>query len=540
MKQAIELGGDQEYMIFDSRAAVYEKLEKPKEALRDARKAIELAKDRWQGYGRAARLFFQTRKLDASLTMVTMALERIKANDTKRRDELSKLKEDVLEAQNQIDRHRRRLQYHFGKLPTEIFAEIFCKLVTEDHTQLLILLHISKKWRDITWHTPALWDTLVITHRNPTRKVALWLNRSHGRIRELRVQKGVMHNLDWSFDSLGGMKWDRLRVCKIVTWDLARFLESISMSHILSALEELQIDDILAPSPDRCALFPENSCLRALTMNRCTFSWIILSAHLRNLKYLATRSCDGGNGMFLALEANLNLETLVIESNNDPLLPVSSRTPLLLSNLIHLEVAGAYASGILEQLSFQRLQVLCIRAVTRSLDRGLGDALGKGLSNLTDLCLSRCSVTPSILINLLQLTISLQSLELSYLSYTVNQVIDALATPLATSTGGTSLEHPDGTAVDMMCPSLLHLNVSHSPDAKTGPLVRLVRSRLPTNMTNASVDAVGSRRRTIAAIVSLTADGCPLIEPDWLPWFRKNVQAFSCVFMTKKNAAWKR
>jgi F-box/TPR repeat protein Pof3 len=475
--------------------------------------------------------------------MVTMALERIKADDTKRRVELSKLKEDVLDAQRQVDEHKRRVQYHFGKLPTEIFAEIFRLLVSEDHTRLLVLLHVSKAWRDIVWHTPSLWDTLVITHRNPTRKVALWINRTKGRIRELRVRVHVLRNLDWSFDSLRGLKWDKLRVCKIEAWDLAQYLESISMSHILFTLDDLQIDDLSAPSPDRCTLFPENSGLRVLNMSHCHLSWSVLAAHVGNLTYLAAHGCDGGNEMLLALEANPNLETLIIESShNFAPLPPSHTTPLLLSKLTHLEVEGADGSSILEQLSFQNLRILRIYRVTGSLDYGLCDALGKGLNNLVELRVSRCSVTPAILISLLQQTMLLETLELSHLSYTVNEVIEALTIPLPVSTNdGLLPENSDGAAAKMMCPFLAHLDVSHSPDIKTGPLVRLIKSRSPNTVDVASNDGANSSvAHTMAKIVSLTADGCPLIDPDWLPWFRKSVQTFSCVFMTKKNAAWKR
>jgi len=474
--------------------------------------------------------------------MVNMALERIRADDTKRHVELSKLKEDVLEAQGNIGEQRRRVQYHFGKLPIEIFTEILRLLVTEDQARLLILLHVSQRWRGTIWHTPALWDTLVITHRSPARKVALWINRSDGRIHELRVRAGVFHNLDWSFDSLRGLKWDRLRVCKIEAWDLARYLESISMSHILVSLEDLQINDIsrAAPFPDRHTLFPENSGLRALTMTHCDFSWVTLSAHVVNLTHLAVRNCEGGNGMLSALEANPNLETLVIECRQSPFRIPSHGNPLLLSKLTHLEIEGAGTPDILEQLSFRHLQKLCIRRTTGSLNYGLGDTLGKGLGSLTELCISQCSVAPSLLIRLLQQTMSLETLELCHLSYTVNEVIEALTTPFQSSTKGPFPDSSNGATMNIMCPSLARLNVSHSPDIKTGPLVRLIKSRLPSTKGTSNDGVNLSLVPSVARIITLTADGCPLVDPDWLPWFRNNVQTFSCVFMSKKNAAWKR
>jgi F-box/TPR repeat protein Pof3 len=474
--------------------------------------------------------------------MVSMALDRIGANDTKRRVDLSKLKGGVLEMQKQLDEHNRRLQYHFGKLPTEIFAEVFRLLIIRDQTQLLTLLHVCKRWRDIVWHTPMLWDTLVVTHRNPTRKVALWTKRSNGGIRELRVRGEVLLDLDWSFDSLRDLKWDRLRICAVEAWDIAQYLDSISMTHILANLEEFQVNYTLAPFLHGDTLFPANSRLRALTMDHCRFSWSALSAHLKNLIYMAIHSCDGGSEMFLALEANPNLETLIIKSSHrSSSSAFPRRRQLLLSRLTHLEVEGADASDIIEQLSFQNLQVLRICRVTRSLDLGLSDPSGRGLAGLTELCVCRCSVTPSIIIDLLQETVSLEILELSHLSYTVNQVIEALATPLPTSTDS-ALSVPtksDGTAMRMICPSLARLDISHSPDIKTGPLVRLIRSRL--SITTGSNDLVDSSPTpTVARILSLKVDGCPFIDPDWLPWLRKSVPIFSCVFMTKKNASWKR
>ncbi len=45
--QVLELGGDK-FKIYDSRAAAYQKLDKLKDALRDAKSAIDLQPDKWQ------------------------------------------------------------------------------------------------------------------------------------------------------------------------------------------------------------------------------------------------------------------------------------------------------------------------------------------------------------------------------------------------------------------------------------------------------------------------------------------------------------
>ncbi|KAI0031059.1 hypothetical protein K488DRAFT_39337, partial [Vararia minispora EC-137] len=63
--------------VLDSRAAVYEKLERPKDALKDAKKVIDLAPQHWHGYYRSAKLFYLLRKYPAALVMARMALERL-------------------------------------------------------------------------------------------------------------------------------------------------------------------------------------------------------------------------------------------------------------------------------------------------------------------------------------------------------------------------------------------------------------------------------------------------------------------------------
>ncbi|KAI0719996.1 hypothetical protein C8T65DRAFT_538189, partial [Cerioporus squamosus] len=63
--------------ICDARAAVYQKLGKLKEALRDSKTVIDSQPTRWQGYARSARLFLRIKKYDAASRMVELALARI-------------------------------------------------------------------------------------------------------------------------------------------------------------------------------------------------------------------------------------------------------------------------------------------------------------------------------------------------------------------------------------------------------------------------------------------------------------------------------
>ncbi|KAJ6559105.1 hypothetical protein DFH09DRAFT_1316868 [Mycena vulgaris] len=201
---ALLVGGDREYTVYDSRAALYERQGKSKNALQDVKNVIKLAPAHWQGYARASRLFLGVRKLDEATTMADMALSRLDPSDSKRRQKLNELKQEILE-------HRRRQVYHFGKLPVEIITVIFEMVVDLDWSQVLTIWSVSKHWHIIALNTPNLWSTLVLTHRHPVRHAQRWVKRSKGRVRELSLRSTLPRftvNLD-------GLHWDHLRLCKL-------------------------------------------------------------------------------------------------------------------------------------------------------------------------------------------------------------------------------------------------------------------------------------------------------------------------------------
>src|SRR5216684_262824 len=97
--QAIRLADDASYALHDSRASVYEKQNRLKDALRDAKKTIDIAPAQWHGYFRSARLFASLNKSSAALRMCALALERLgddddddAKHDGRRRRELTALR----------------------------------------------------------------------------------------------------------------------------------------------------------------------------------------------------------------------------------------------------------------------------------------------------------------------------------------------------------------------------------------------------------------------------------------------------------------
>jgi len=120
---------------------------------------------------------------------------------------------------------------------------------------------------------------------------------------------------------------------------------------------------------------------------------------------------------------------------------------------------------------------------------------------LEHLSISRSVLSSACLVEFVSNAHHLTHLELTSLSAGTNSVLEALATPISNA----------------------------------GPVVRLVKLRL-----TASKDAPGEADKTPARILSLVLDGCERIDVEWVSWLRQKVPFVSCIYQTKKKAAWKR
>jgi hypothetical protein len=90
----------------------------------------------------------------------------------------------------------------------------------------------------------------------------------------------------------------------------------------------------------------------------------------------------------------------------------------------------------------------------------------------------------------------------------------------------------------ILCPSLEVLDLSGSPNVRTGPVMRIVKERLglAASQDGGAYRLPGEESdQNVSCIQTLKVDECPLIEADILPWFRKNVPKFSCRYATTKE-----
>ncbi|KAG7440863.1 uncharacterized protein BT62DRAFT_997500 [Guyanagaster necrorhizus] len=502
--EAIDNGGDQQFLIFDSRAAAYDKLNNPLAALRDAKKVIDLAPTRWQGYLRAAHIFHDMRKLDQSLSMADMALARIKQEDAKRRAQVTSLKDAVLE-------RRRRVAYHLGKIPVELMVDIFDIVVSHDATFVLTISAVCRSWRDVARGTSALWRTLALTNRSPVRKTKVWLERSNGRIRELCLRKPLLDVSAWKMENLRvGLQWDYLRVCKFEGFDLASQLEIWGLGRVVQQWEDVEI---VGQHHRRSSLFCPKSNLKRLVLDLALFDAGHITSPPTQLSTLIIRMSPlfhTGNVLIPFFAQNPNLEIIELDApfqyGNEGDVP-----PVRLERLTKLSIVCRPAMlNIFEHLILPSLQDLTLTRSSKSINAVLTTLCSQCITRLH---IASCVLTAPPLIALLKSSPSLETLVLRNLNNIADPILDALETS---------------------CPSLHYVDLSECPDVRSGPLSRIVKARWPPreNATDAET--------AFAPIHTLIVNGCPLVDAEYLPWFRRRVKNFSCVYMTKKAASWKR
>jgi len=527
ISQAIERGGDN-YLILDSRAAVLMKLGKTKEALQDAKRTIDLAPEGWQGYARAARLFFITRRYDASLKMVSMAMGKLRAEDTQRRTSLLSLEADVRKAQDDQEMHRRRFTDHMGKLPIELFGEIARLLVEKDHTISIPLSQVSKHWRTVVHNIPYLWNVLVLTKQKPKRKAKLWIERSIGRIHELSIRSTAVDTPHWPVESLRNLQWEYLRVLKVENWNPVPFLRSIGKFRVLANLERVVFHNVPGHLEPEARIYNlcKQECLRHLTMSSMIADLDDLVSRTGNLTSITLQGVGVLKGkLFDLFEANPTLESLTIETSVDL---GTSRTDLAFTVLTRLQIKDCLPDAIVSA-SLPALRILRLDSIIHPIHTFLPNLVTSGSHYLNELILRSCRFRTGSLIDLLRHSPELQILEVSNIAGQCTAVIEALAASYSPSCS-TGSSRDQTVDIPILCPNLTQVNFSKCTDIQTGPLVRMVRSRLPLPDRSSNLETPHVKR-----IHSLVIDGCPNVDSTWIAWFRENVRSVSCVYMTRKT-----
>ncbi|EKM79276.1 hypothetical protein AGABI1DRAFT_40373 [Agaricus bisporus var. burnettii JB137-S8] len=475
--QALANGGEKQYILYDSRAAVYTNLDKPKDALHDAKTTISLAPQRWHGYARAARLFMKTHKLDASLTMVDRALACIKPEDLTRHGELSKLRQEIANTQRVLAERAKAMRSYITQMPVEIYVEIFQMVLTDNYARIITLLQICAFWRQVIWEAPSLWHTLVLSKARPEKKASLWLERAGKRIRELHILDSYCPDIGKpSF--LDDIDWSYLRVCKIHSLKLkslsihhAKFF-SLTPRHSYTYLASLYLE--------KCTLYGDS--------HEPFFNSLVHNSHLELLHldscYLAARNT-----------------ALHIWENDYP----------VFQSLKTLEIIATFGASPILQCSFPALQKLLLESFV---DSRITAFLSSEFPSLTDISLKKVPLDQTTLDTILESTQTLETITLNGIH--ANPTINFLVKE----------DQPGG--LPCLCPRLRFLDVSNCPDMQTSTLHALIQQRLPEGGSAAT--AV-----TVNKLEVLKMNGCPEIDSRWLPWFREHVAEVSCIYNSSRG-----
>lgn len=594
--------------LYDSRAAVYERLGQTRYALRDSRKVIDYAPDHWQGYARSARLFFELKKFTSALAMVELALERTKDNPLKhaaRRAALKELRDSIHQAQDKSrlaiestteqshDLAQEKVNY-LEKLPIELISHIFVCAVSDSPVTPIILSHVSRPWRSLVLSLPSLWHVLVLSTVRPVKKARLWAIRSANRLSELSFSKDLNDYDNKYFHegedlrrgilrALRGLQWERLKILRLgfVSIPMEGFWREIGQADIWWHVEELELtgrdadewpwSSLVTGSDGRS--FTEHptmqaqSKLRSLTLRnvRCLWKHMASAIHslvsIRIYDHFREHDC---RPLRQVMQANPNLEELICYCR--PILiptrdlPTTAIPPLTLNRLQHLELAYTMPARIMvEGLSLPSLRILRLTGVSDASHvlQSIVENPQSSLAALIELTIGRFSLEPQLIIRALLQAPQLETLQLTQTAIAVNEVVEVLTTP-ATSHNEYSADPTSSSVASppLVCPVLRTVDFSGCHGLSSGPLVRMVSARLALSASGPKAGSADERllqdvgpsteadltleALSVSRIQTLIVNECPRVEADVLPWLRGNVPRFSCRYMKKKAASWKR
>ncbi|KZT59789.1 hypothetical protein CALCODRAFT_481291 [Calocera cornea HHB12733] len=523
------------HQLFDARAATLERLGMHKEALKDARKVVELSPEQPKGYIRAARLFLRLGKMERSIDACNMAEERLPTFEKRRRVELAAIRAEAIAAMEARDTALTSLMCHMQKLPYELLSIVFAEWMEEDIAAPVIASHVCHRWRETALSISRLWSTLILTRHKPELKAATWLKRSHSRCTDLRIRNDFSLAADrqeWFTDLIRIVgHGNPIRLDLNIPQTLRDTIFGNLPAPAVDKLQELSLH-VSLKNPQGSSSFS----LPAFTSLRC----LELGGYVRVPTELASRTLEvlvlksiwpaaAPAAMYRRLISDLpNLRTLSLKSPIPSSGTDVSGDPdeaLVLPNLESMELLGpGNWLSFAENMEVPSLQALRMDNCSRTNAAELLSTLKMNDSALTEISLSACGLPERGLREALPRFTNLNKLQIVRSAELSNALIEDLA------------EKP-------LWPQLQHVNFSHSPRITGSPLLRLVRSHLPPPDTEPIDIDIGEAKPVqtkILPIKSMIIDGCPKVDHELAQKMAILVSDFSCVYMTKDQSTKRR
>ncbi|KZO95181.1 hypothetical protein CALVIDRAFT_555875 [Calocera viscosa TUFC12733] len=534
------------HQLFDARSATLERLERHKEALRDAKKVIELSPEQAKGYIRAARLLLRLGKMERSIDACTMAAERLPTFERRRRVEIAALRAQALAAMEARDAALTPLTCHMQKLPYELLSIVFCEWMEEDIVAPVVASHVCRRWRETALSISKLWTTLVLSRHKPELKMATWMKRSHSRCADLRIRNDfelAVDRQEWFTNLIGivgqsnPVRLDLVGQSNPVCLDLniSQTLRDIIFGSlptaIIDELRELVLQVSLKNRQGNSAFkLPAFTSLRRLELS----NYVRVPSELacRSLEVLVLKST------WTAAEPAAMYRRLISDLPNLRVLSLKSPVPasgidtsgdfndvLSLPNLESMELGGpANWLAFVEKMETPSLQSLRLDNCSRTCAAELLATLKLNDSALTELVLSGNGSSEYWLRVVLSRFTNLNKLEIVRSALLTNNLIEDLAEK-------------------SLWPRLQYVNFSHTPHITGSPLLRLVRSHLPPpEAAPSDVDKGEAKpiQSEVRPLKSMIIDGCLMVDHALAQKMAILVPDFSCVYMTKEQSVKRR
>ncbi|EJU05750.1 hypothetical protein DACRYDRAFT_104236 [Dacryopinax primogenitus] len=486
---------------------------------------------RIKGYIRAARLFLRLNKLERTLDMCAMAVERLAVSEKTKRAEVGAIRDEALAAIEERDAGNIASTCHIHRLPYEILSLIFFDAMVDDVSIPITASHVCRRWRETALSNSWLWSTLVLQRRRSELKTAMWMKRSHSRCVDLRIRNDFFLPVDHQ-------EWFKKLVRLVGHNEPARLDLAIGQtlrdmifdnlpSSIADNLRVLCLH-VYLKNPQGKAGFtlPAFTSLRRLELT----GYVRIPSELtcRDLEILVIQSiwpCGEPAALFRRLLSDLpklrvlSLKSPVPASGRDTTPPPEDNEIIALPSLQSVEFIGpGNWLALVKNMDVPALQSLRLDQCVRTRAAELMSTLQPHYSAISELSLCSTSLDEQWLRTHLGMYKNLNRLEISRSAELTNHLVEDLA------------NRSDW-------PNLQYVNFSHCPLITGSPLLRLVRSHLPPPDDSPDrgdpPDAEGLPN-DVRPIKSLIIDGCPKIDHEIAHKLRALVPDFSCVYLTKE------
>lgn len=448
--------------------------------------------------------------------MADLALERIKPNDARRRQEIEAICEQALCLQT----------CHFTKLPFEIMSTIFTFIARGTEARVLALSLVCRSWRSIILETPALWRKLIISKKTSNKKIMEWLKRSRGRIYEIELRdipapdarQRAFSNLQWehvrSLSFHSNLEWDpqqrpivpvevsgKLRLRELfVNLTMSNAIPQRVFFHQLfgkidiSCLRVFELRSSLDVVP--------NVLMETAALTRLVLECIIVESPPRFPYYLI--DVLTGQGMLEELEI-CSAATFVAGIGTE------------LNHLRHLRLVGS-AVSFLSCIHCPNLESLSLEMAKAPIN----SPFTKSFVKLQRLRLKQCLIKEPPIIQILENAENLGIIELSgcYPEDALFTVLTSLASP--------EREDPFEDTRGFLCPRLVSLCLNNNAKLTSVPITTLVKSRIqgrPSRTGSEGGDLLpfNDLPRGCLPLKALDISDCSSINPETLPWLREKV-----------------